>query len=199
MLKERLKFLIGSLIKLPGTFLHEMMHLIGVILSIIIDSIFNLFRSIFLFPQKRVTQLISFSIIPDFKTGVLGSVSYSNASKLQSIIINIFPIFLWALIPVVFFLFGYLEFADNRLGVIFKYSQFSLQDILVIYITMQLLQGGVLSRADLRNIFDGIFSFEFLLYFSIFIAVVFFKEEVFEYSQIIADKLIEEAKKILPN
>ena len=58
----------------PGTFLHELLHLCATLIVITIGTIFNIVSRPFGIGAISTIKITSFNIIPNFKTGVYGSV-----------------------------------------------------------------------------------------------------------------------------
>jgi len=178
-----------TLLRLPSTTLHELLHASMAFLFTIIDTIINFIKSIFGISPKPTTKITSFNLIPNFKDGTLGSVGYINANSIQSILINIAPLLSWASIPVLANFLGYIEINYANTSYFFnKYSP-SLKDILFLIISIQLLWSGKLSKQDLSNVFEAIFSFDFLIKISIIIFVVFVIKKVDFFNQNIMEIL----------
>lgn len=144
----------------PGTFLHEFLHLTAAVIAMMIGMIFNLLSRPFGIGPISNIKITSFNIIPNFKTGVYGSVEYMGGSSFTSIFVSSAPklawIFLWYFMTTYGFL--HLEHTD-----ITGEQQFTLkwghlhaaQMMLGIYVSIQLLWAGSLSRQDWHNIFSA--------------------------------------------
>lgn len=149
-----LKYLLFVLIRLPSTFLHELLHALFVILFAVIDRIYNLLIAVTPLPYVAPTRLLQFSIMPDEKKGRLGYVSYANASPLQSAIISLGPLLSWVLLAwLVCFTLGIALFPFTDLNISNKWGI-----LLCVLIGPQLIWSGTLSKTDLRNAISGIVS-----------------------------------------
>ncbi len=174
---NRLKFFTFSLLKLPSTIIHELLHSIPVVLFSITDILMNIIKSMLSIPTKRITKITSFNLIPDYRSGTLGSVGYVNASNIQLIIINIAPILAWISLPFILSYLGYIsiDLTTNNIKLL-PYS-FSIIDVLVFILTIQLIFAGKLSTTDMKNILSGIMSFEFII-LMIFLAIFWWLKDV---------------------
>lgn len=147
--------------------MHETLHSIPVIFFSITDILFNIIRTIISIESKPITKITSFNLIPEYKTGTLGSVEYINASPTQSIIINLAPIVAWILIIFLAEYLGYILLNYTHIIIpditILSNNNTLLVDGLFILISIQLLLAGKLSTTDMKNIFRGIATVEFIL------------------------------------
>lgn len=82
----------------PGTFLHELLHLIAALIAMAIGMVFNLFSKPFGIGKISEIKITSFNIIPNFKTGVYGSVEYVGGSSFTSIFVSGAPKLAWILL-----------------------------------------------------------------------------------------------------
>lgn len=83
------KFFLFSIIRLPSTIIHELLHALPVLFFTILDVTFNILRAIISINSKQITRITRFNLIPDYRNGTLGSVGYFNASQSQSIVLNL--------------------------------------------------------------------------------------------------------------
>ncbi len=142
----------------PGTFLHELLHLLAAILAMFLGVLLNLFSQMFRMGPVSHIRITSFNIIPNFKTGVYGSVKYEGGSSFTLIFVSAAPklawVFLWYyLISLDFINTGILETTGEQ-KITFRWWHMSTAEIMLgVYIGLQLLWAGSLSRQDWHNIF----------------------------------------------
>jgi hypothetical protein len=116
---------------LAGTFLHELTHYIAALI---------------------LGRPAGFSVVPRIcgDSIVLGSVTARTRFQVFSSFIAIAPLIWW---PVLYRFF--MHFALPSL----KMKPFSLENLLFLWLGIQLLWAGRLSSQDVRNFFAGLFSF----------------------------------------
>lgn len=185
----KFKFLFFSLLKLPSTIIHELLHATPVLIFTITDTLFNIIKSIFNIPRKAVTQIVSFNLIPDYKSGTLGSVGYINANPIQLIIINLAPLLAWPLVIYLLILLGYINVNIETMNIkVMPYSP-SLKDPLLLLGTIQLFYAGILSRTDIKNVITAVFTLEFIINIVIITTIVWlvksdnFTEDIIKYTK----------------
>lgn len=144
----------------PGTFLHELLHLIAAIIAMAIGMIFNLFAKPFGIGKISEIKITSLNIIPNFKTGVYGSVEYTGGSSFTAIFVSSAPKIAWILLWYFFDAYGFIQLNETDIlgeqQFTLKWEHLSAPQIIIgIYIGIQLLWAGSLSRQDWYNIFSA--------------------------------------------
>jgi len=158
-----------------------------VLIFTITDTLFNIIKSTLNLPRKAVTQITSFNLVPDYKSGTLGSVGYINSSPIQSIVINLAPLLAWPLMIYLLALLGYIDINIVKPAIkVLPYSP-SLKDPLLLLGTIQLFYAGILSRTDMKNVITAIFTIEFMVNILIIITIIWlvksdnFTEDIVKY------------------
>ncbi len=163
-----------TLVRLPSTVLHELLHALMVIIFTFTDILFNILRSAFGIKKKEVCRIENFNIFPNFKEGTLGSVSYIFSSGFQDIFINIAPIFSLIILFVYLDYFGYIvvDFHSKKLIEIPDYN-FKLVDIFTPFIAYYLLSASLLSKRDLSNMLKGLLKVDTLMKLAILSSFIY--------------------------
>lgn len=141
---NRLKFILASVFFLPGTFLHELSHYIA---------------ALFLGSAE------GFSIIPrrHGDSYVFGSVKSRTKFRILSSFVAAAPLVWWAVFVFLLIKSGLISEADGTLHynlrvVGDKIHSFNRNDILLLWLSIQLLWAGRLSSSDLINTIKGVLS-----------------------------------------
>lgn len=163
--KELLTFWGKSLILLPGTFLHELSHLIGAMLI--------------------GARIKSFSILPKItydgsgrKFYELGSVEFISRIKALSFIAGLAPISLWVLLWFLLVQIGVLVPYESSFS-INLWGLFYLENLWIWFVMFQLIIGGKPSRPDIEISVKGFFSFSGLLLALCLYMYLYHYDEVF--------------------
>jgi len=171
---NRLKFFFFAFIRLPSTILHELLHASAVFLFTLVDLVFNILKSATPIPQKNITKIVSFNLIPDFKSGTLGSVGHINSSPYQSIIISLAPLLSWILLAYLLVYFNYIDIDNYKISVS-ENSYFI--DFSVMISSIYLVWSGTLSRQDVTNAFKALFTFQVVFIIAISYGIYYFKDD----------------------
>ncbi len=144
----------------PGTFLHEFLHLFAALISIAIGKVFNLLSRPFHIGAISTLRITSFNILPNFKTGVYGSVTYEGGGSFTHIFVSSAPKFAWIFLYLFLQSFGFMFVDQNSLAgeqsLTFHWGHLGTAQLLIgIYASLQLLWAGTLSRQDWSNIFSA--------------------------------------------
>lgn len=163
--KELLTFWGKSLILLPGTFLHELSHLIGAMLI--------------------GARIRSFSILPKItydasgrKFYELGSVEFIPRIKALSFIAGLAPISLWALLWFLLVQIGVLIPYESSFS-INPWGLFYVENLWIWFVMFQLIIGGKPSRPDIEISVKGFLSFSGLLFAVGVYMYIYHYDEVF--------------------
>lgn len=157
---ETIKKILHALFFFPGTFLHELLHLIPALIITTMMMMINAIRARFGFPALSHLRVTSFNVIPDIKSGRYGSVSYVGANFLSVILISAGPKLAWVLLSLFLLRTGIIDATitpNDTLTFILHYDRLSaIETVLFFYIGIQLFWAGSLSRKDWSNILGSI-------------------------------------------
>jgi len=143
-----MKFWLKSIFLLPGTFLHELMHLV--------------------FAMLLGAKVHSFSIFPKLRQSggeryiELGSVGFSSRIRVLDFLIAFAPLFLWFMLWVILMRFNIVigTFPHFSLN---SSALFSFEHWWVWLVAFQLIVGGIPSSVDVKLAIKGFFSFSGLV------------------------------------
>lgn len=170
---SKIRFFFFSFLKLPSTLIHETLHAIPVLIFSVTDFLFNILRSIVGVQRERISTLTSFNLIPDYRSGVLGSVAYRNVSPIQLIIINLAPLLSWILLLYFIHLLEYITIDINTFSLQINQLSLGYQHLLFLLFVPQFILAGFLSRKDMLNVFNGIVSMQFLVYLILGVSIYY--------------------------
>lgn len=174
---NKLKFFFFAFIRLPSTILHELLHALPIITFTITDTISNIIKSVLNIPLNPVTKIVSFNLVPEFKSRTLGSIGYINSSPIQSIIINIMPITSWIIMIYGYYHLGYINI-DNELSLDLPSYTF-IEHAVIILGTIYLSWAGTLSLIDIKNILKGLLSAQTIILVLVIIGGFYAKDLTF--------------------
>lgn len=145
----------------PGTFLHELLHLLAALISIAIGLVFNLVSKPFHIGAISTLRITSFNILPNFKTRVYGSVAYEGGGSFTHIFVSSAPKLAWVFLYLFLQSYGFLHIANESVvgeqTLTFQWGHLGTAQLLIgIYASLQLLWAGTLSRQDWHNIFSAL-------------------------------------------
>jgi hypothetical protein len=122
-----------------------------------------------------------FSVIPkvEGEKVVFGSVRSRTRYRILSSFVASAPLVWWALLIMLLIHFGLLRTGGgmpemNIAPVLRRLHDFSLRDLLLIWLFIQLLWAGRLSVPDIKNSFRGLLSVSGLVFFATAAAVIYF-------------------------
>ena len=146
-----LKFWTKSILLLPGTFAHELMHLIVALLT--------------------GSKITSFSLIPKLTllengryNAEFGSVGFIPRIQAFNILVGMAPLLLWGVVALILYKINILQHYGEGATIDLQ-RLFSFSSIWIWFMIIQLGWGGVPSVVDFKTSTKGFFSFSGLLLF----------------------------------
>ncbi|QSZ43163.1 hypothetical protein GJV85_13385 (plasmid) [Sulfurimonas aquatica] len=172
---SKIKFFIHSILFLPATIIHELLHAFIAIIFMFFDIIINMIRAAIHIKTKPIVKVVGFNLIPNHETGNLGSVTYMNASPTQSILINLAP--LLSLLIMIFTAI-YLQYVSIEYVNILNFSihntyEYKHQDLIVFFIFIQLFIASKPSKTDIKNAFREVISLNFIVELILYSVIIY--------------------------
>lgn len=172
---SKIRFIFHSTLLLPSTIIHELLHAFIAIIFMIFDLAINAIRAIFTIRAKPIVKIVGFNLVPNYLTKTLGSVSYTNASPTQSILINLAPllsllIVFIASIQLNYLSFNYINIQNISITNTYHYSH---TDILIFIIFLQFFLAAKPSKQDIKNAFSEVISLRFLVEITLFSGLIY--------------------------
>jgi len=167
-----IKVFLEFIFYLLGTFLHESAHWVGAILTLSYVPRKALIEEEDENGNKYKKEVAGFTIIPKIKKNhiVYGHVLSSPRIKAAFVIISIAPLVWLVALYYMLYTSGLLYFSveDGNIYFALDYkSLFSSENLLIIYLSLQLIWAGTLSSQDIKMFFVGVFSISFLVIASV--------------------------------
>lgn len=162
---HRTKLYLKLVAMLPGTFLHELAHYL---------------------PALLFCRNVKLSVIPSLKEATAGRVTYSKPTlKITETLIAVMPIVWW---PVLLWILEkahvmIVQFEPVKLNILLQYNpQLSATEYaLLVYVALQGLWAGSLSKKDWENAIDGLISYEGIILGAGVLCVYLYGSEITAY------------------
>ncbi len=170
------KVFLKFIFNFPGTLSHEIAHWIGAKLTFSKTPLFATIEETDSDGKEYNKRVLGFKIIPSIKEDriVYGHVIAYPIYKMAYIIIAAAPLVWFYVLYLMLNYYGLLNLNIENGSVYMEfdfYSFFSFSNLLIIYLSLQLVWAGTLSSQDIKMFFVGVFSLSSLIVISSLIII----------------------------